>query len=50
MTSRKRLGTWTVHFGSLRNVFYTSYHADQFARALTRNRTPWHMTVGHEWV
>ena len=50
MTEGKRLRTWTVHFGSLRSVYYTSHHADQFARALTRNGTPWRMEVGHEWV
>jgi hypothetical protein len=50
MTGGKRLRTWTVHFGSLRNVYYTWYHAEQFGRALTRDGTRWRMEVGHEWV
>lgn len=33
-----------ISFGSLRNVFYTDYHAEQFARALRLNGTPYTLT------
>ncbi len=50
MREMRRIRTWTVHFGSHRSVYYTSHHADQLARALTRNGTPSRMEVGDEWV
>jgi len=31
---------WAVWFGSTCSVFYTSYHAEQFMRALRLNGTP----------
>lgn len=30
---------WVIKFGSSRKVFYTMYHAEQFARALDLNGT-----------
>ena len=50
MREARRIPTWTIHFGPLKHVYYTWYHAEQFGGALTRNGTAWHMTVGHEWV
>lgn len=31
---------WLVHFGGVAFTYYTWYHAEQFARALTLNKTP----------
>ena len=33
-------GKWIVRFGECVNTYYTRYHAEQFARALTLNGTP----------
>ena len=37
--------TWKVKFGSSVAIFYTLYHAEQFARALRLNRTQFTVTV-----
>jgi predicted GTPase len=39
---------WLVEFGTSINRHYTRYHADQFARALKLNGTPY--TLTHEFV
>ncbi len=31
--------TWIIRFGTSERVFYTSYHAEQFCRALRLNGT-----------
>lgn len=36
---------WAVIFGQCRNVYYTDYHAAQFARALRLNGTPFRLEV-----
>jgi len=36
---------WIVTFGRCRNVYYTWYHADQIARALRLNGTPYTLEV-----
>ncbi len=33
MSGGRRIRTWTVHFGPLKNVYYTWYHAEQWKRA-----------------
>lgn len=50
MSGGRRIRTWTVHFGPLKNVYYTWYHAEQWKRALTRNGTACYVTEGYEWV
>lgn len=40
--------TWTVYFGTLAFVYYTEYHAEQFARALTLNGTPCEIREGRQ--
>jgi len=37
--------TWTVVFGSCRNVYYTEYHAEQFMWALRLNGTKYRLEV-----
>lgn len=39
------MSTWAVVFGESRRVYYTRYHAEQFAEALRRNGTPYVMEV-----
>lgn len=34
---------WTITFGKSKRVYYTHYHAEQFARALSLNGTPYVM-------
>ena len=34
---------WTITHGKCRCEFYTDYHADQYARALESNGTPFTM-------
>lgn len=34
---------WRITFGSSQRVFYTAYHAEQFARALDLNGTEYSM-------
>lgn len=36
---------WYVHFGLCTNRYYTAHHAEQFARALKLNGTPYTMIV-----
>jgi hypothetical protein len=33
--------TWTISFGKSKRICYTHYHAEQFARALRLNGTPY---------
>ena len=35
----KAMRTWTVKFGQSKVIYYTAYHAEQFAEALRRNGT-----------
>jgi hypothetical protein len=34
---------WVITFGKCFRVYYTPYHADQFARALRLNGTPYRL-------
>ena len=36
---------WVVHFGACVRIYYTPYHADQMARALRLNGTPYTVEV-----
>jgi len=36
---------WIVSFGNCVNTYYTEYHAEQFARALTLNGTAYTLEV-----
>jgi hypothetical protein len=38
---------WVVYFGTCKAVYYTHYHADQFARALRLNGTKFSIEVHH---
>lgn len=39
------LKRWLISFGTSHRVYYTAYHADQFARALHLNGTDYVLTV-----
>ena len=44
----KKLKVWVVWFGGFGSKYYTHYHAEQMARALRLNGTPYTITEASE--